>query len=193
MEASQSQGSLLAQLSTVPDPRQRQGRRYPLAGLLAILILAALHGHSSLRGMWLWAQAHQHLLLEALGFGTRGRLPALTTLWYVLQRLDVGALLQAVNAWAQGWGEARVLSLDAKCLRGSKRGELPAVQVLVVAAQQLGVVLQQRGVAGDVLEAALALLEEIPLEGKVVSVDAGLLQRRLVEQVVKKGADTSVG
>lgn len=167
------QRSLLDYLRMVPDPRGRQGRRYPLAGLLAILILAALHGQSSLRGMWLWAQAHQPLLLGALGFGTRGRLPALTTLWNLLQRLDVGALIRAVNAWAQGWGEVTVLSLDAKWLRGSKRGELAAVQVLVVAAQQLGVVLQQRGVEGDVLEAALALLEEIPLEGKVVSVDAG--------------------
>lgn len=190
---SQRGKSLLDYLRTVPDPRRRQGRRYPLAGLLALLILAALHGESSLRGMWLWAQAHQHGLLRPLDLWATGRVPGLTTLWKLLRRLDMGALLQAVNAWAQGWGEVRVISLDAKSLRGSKRGELAAVQVLVAAAQQMGVVLQQRGVEGDVLEAALALLEEIPLEGKVVSVDAGLLQRRLVEQVVKKGVVTSAG
>lgn len=60
------------------------------------------------------------------------------------------------------------------------------MQALVVAAQQLGVVLQQRCGEGDVLEAALAVLEEIPLDGKVVSVDAGLLQRCLVEHGVTK-------
>ncbi|MGC8877720.1 MAG: transposase family protein [Anaerolineae bacterium] len=73
--------SLLDYLGTVPDPRRRQGRRYPLAGVLAVLILAALHGESSLRGMWQWAQAHQDLLLKPLGFEARGRLPGLTTLW----------------------------------------------------------------------------------------------------------------
>ncbi|MCS7261563.1 MAG: transposase family protein [Anaerolineae bacterium] len=48
MSSSQSQKSLLDYLRTVPDPRQAQGRRYPLAGLLAVLILAALQEESSL-------------------------------------------------------------------------------------------------------------------------------------------------
>ncbi|MCS7260736.1 MAG: transposase family protein [Anaerolineae bacterium] len=166
MGSSQGRKSLLDHLRAVPDPRQRQGQRYPLAGLLAVLILAALHGQSSLRGMWLWARAHQQLLLQPLGFGARGRLPALTTLWNLLQRLDVGALLQAMNTWARDWGAVTVTSLDTRHLHTGKRGELPAVQALVLTAQQLAAVLQQRGVKGDALEAALALLEEIPLEAR---------------------------
>jgi hypothetical protein len=38
--------SLLGRLQTLPDPRRRQGRHYPLASLLGLLILAALHGES---------------------------------------------------------------------------------------------------------------------------------------------------
>ncbi|MCS7260359.1 MAG: hypothetical protein NZ765_06210 [Anaerolineae bacterium] len=57
-----------------------------------------------------------------------------------------------------------MVRLDVQSMRGSKRGELPAVQVPMVAAQRLGMVLQLRGMAEDVLEAALVLLEEIPLE-----------------------------
>ena len=34
--------NLLAELQTVPDPRGRKGRRYPLAGILRMLLLAAL-------------------------------------------------------------------------------------------------------------------------------------------------------
>ena len=45
--------SVLGRLQTLPDPRRRQGRRYPLAALLNMLILAALHGAPSWRGMWL--------------------------------------------------------------------------------------------------------------------------------------------
>lgn len=43
------------------------------------------------------------------------------------------------------------------------------------------------------MEAARTVLEEIPLGGKVVWVDAGLLQRRLVEQVMKKEAVHRLG
>jgi hypothetical protein len=43
---------LLDYLRTMPDLRCRQGRRYPSAGLWALLILAASHGESHLRGMW---------------------------------------------------------------------------------------------------------------------------------------------
>lgn len=43
--------SLLGRLRALPDPRRRQGRRYPLASVLGLLILAALHGETSLRGM----------------------------------------------------------------------------------------------------------------------------------------------
>jgi predicted transposase YbfD/YdcC len=50
--------------------------------------------------------------------------------------------------------------------------------------------IQQTAVEGqDELEAALRLLEEIDLEGKVVSADAGLLHASLAQKVVaKKGA-----
>ena len=48
--------SLLAWLAKLPDPRRRQGRRYPLAAVMGMLVLAAIHGESSLRGMWLWTQ-----------------------------------------------------------------------------------------------------------------------------------------
>ena len=50
-------------LTTIPDPRSRRGRHYPLFGLLAIVLLAAMHGERSLRGMWLWARARQDDLL----------------------------------------------------------------------------------------------------------------------------------
>jgi len=34
-------------LKTIPDPRSRRGRQYPLFGLLAIVLLAAMHGERS--------------------------------------------------------------------------------------------------------------------------------------------------
>ncbi|MCS7259272.1 MAG: hypothetical protein NZ765_00615 [Anaerolineae bacterium] len=42
---------MLDYLRTVPDPRHCQVRHYPLTGLLAVLILAALYRESHLHGM----------------------------------------------------------------------------------------------------------------------------------------------
>lgn len=43
-------GRIIAQ---VPDPRSRQGRMYPLAAILGMLLIGALEGEGSLRGMWM--------------------------------------------------------------------------------------------------------------------------------------------
>src|SRR5215210_2974127 len=42
---------LLAALERIPDPRRRQGRRYPLAYLLLFSVLAVLAGATSYRGI----------------------------------------------------------------------------------------------------------------------------------------------
>jgi len=180
--------SLLAYLREVPDPRGRQGRRYRLECLLAILILAALNGEQSLRGMWVWAQHHAEMLIEELQMWEVGRIPALDTFWNLMRRLDVEAFLRAVNRWLAAWEGVESLSLDEKVLRGSKREGEQALQVITAFAQRLGRVLEQVEVPeGDQTKAALALLEGVPLEGKVVTMDAGLLERPVVKTIVEKG------
>ena len=62
-------------LAPVPDPRRRQGRLYPLASVLGLLILASVDGESSLRGMWLWGREHWLQFAPALGFETGSRAP----------------------------------------------------------------------------------------------------------------------
>ncbi len=185
--------SLLDYLAMVPDPRRRQGRIYPLVGILAMLILAALNGQKSLRGMWIWAQKHWELFRKemALGFWAVGRLPCLTEIWNILTRLNTKALEEAITAWAKGWGCEEAISVDGKVLRGSKRKGLAALQVITAASQAMHTVLRQQGVEeGDMVAAAIELLKAIPLEGKVVSLDAGLLQRKVVEVVVEKRGPT---
>ena len=51
-------------LQTVPDRRKRRGRRYPVAALLIIGVLAKLAGQVSLRAISLWAQLRHHDLSE---------------------------------------------------------------------------------------------------------------------------------
>lgn len=82
--------------------------------------------------------------------------------------------------------------VDGKRLRGSKRSGEGALAVLTMAGQELGKVLAQRLVEEEnELAAALALLEEVPLEGSVVSAGAAMLKAPFVQKVVEKGGPTS--
>ena len=94
---------------------------------------------------------------------------------------------EAVRQWLKdSLGEA--ISVDAKSLRGSRR-ELPALSVVVAAGQKVQLVLAQEEVKGEnVIEAALRLIQGLPLEGRVVTLDAGLNQREIADAIVKKGA-----
>ena len=72
-------------LATIPDPRGSLGRRYPIQTLLAVLILAALGGQGSLRGMGLWARAPADQLTRQRPLH-RTRIPALETFRTLLCR-----------------------------------------------------------------------------------------------------------
>lgn len=180
-------GRIIAQ---VPDPRSRRGRMYPLAAILGMLLLGALEGEGSLRGMWMRGRKYWSALTQRLGVIGLPNPPVLTTVWYVLRQVDAEKLGQALSEWTGVEGEA--LSADGKHLRGSRREGEAALQVLALAGQKGGEVLAQRLVEkGDEGAAAIALLSEVLQEGQVVSLDAGLMERPVVKAVVKKGGTTS--
>jgi len=183
--------TVLQALKEIPDPRKRQGRQYPLYGLLAVLVLAAMQGERSLRGMWQWASGREAELLSypSLGFRAVKRVPGMATFWYALSKLSAGELERALQGLLGAEGE---LALDGKRLRGSRRDGETALQVITVAGTHLRQVWEQRAVeGGNELGAAIALLEDFPLEGKVISADAGLLQAPFVQKVVEKRGPTS--
>jgi hypothetical protein len=139
--------------------------------------------------MWLWARAHAEFLTSRLSFHHQ-RIPALETFRIILCRLDLAVLLEAFNAWLSVCDGERI-SLDEKALRGSKREVEPPWMVVCAFGQRVGVVGGEVLAQGqDRTEAALALLERVPLEGKLLTLDAGLMVRPVVRRVVEKGGRT---
>jgi len=194
MAESMQQEGLLGGFGRRNDPRSRRGRRYPLQGLLGMLILGALHGEKSLRGMWMWGCKHWASIRRPLGFVGNAHPPAYATVWYVVSALDSDALDGALQEWTLSWSGERVrsVSVDGKVLRGSRRTnpEQAALEVLTAAGQELKVVLGQRGVSGgDLVAATVELLKTMPLQGKLVTADAGLLCRPVVDAIRAGGGD----
>lgn len=183
-------GSVMERLGEIKDPRRREGKRYRLPGLIGMLVLAAINGERSLRGMWLWGRSHWGQIVDGLGMaGTKGA-PAYGTVWGLMAGLDSEELSKALSGEAQEGEDG--YTIDGKKLRGSKRATELALQVVTLAGAKYGEILGQKEVEeGDEVEAAIALLQEIPLQEKIVSMDAGLLQREVVKTITQKGGPTS--
>lgn len=184
--------SLLGRLKRIPDRRGRRGRRYPLAAVLGMLLLAAINGESSLRGMWLWCVQRWQRISRELGLMDVANPPALSTVWYILKDVDYAALEAQLSAWQESrWGQhIQHISLDGKQLRGSKREGQGALHVVVAVGHELKTVLrQQPAPEGDEVAATLALLASVPLAGRVVTLDAGLLNRQTTTCILEGGGD----
>ena len=185
--------SLYEWLGKVRDPRSRRGRAYPLRGILAMLILGALHGESSLRGMWMWGCKRWTEISWLLGFRGNPRPPAYSTVWYVLAALK-GEDLWPVREWMASClaGHHETISVDGKVQGGSRRLCPPqgALEEVTAVAQGLRTVLGQEEVGpGGQVAATVALLKKLPLRGQVVMADAGLLCRPVVNVVTQGGGD----
>src|SRR5271157_3715387 len=66
-----TEGSLLAFLATVPDPRSRHGRRHPLSAILSLVCCAIMCGAKSYAAIGQWAQDQDITLIHRLGFTRR--------------------------------------------------------------------------------------------------------------------------
>jgi hypothetical protein len=182
---------------TVPDPRQASGRRHPLEAILSLACAAMLAGCDSLLAIAEWGRdPHGGApLAQRLGF-TRTRTPCVATLHRVFRRLAVTAFERAVGAWAaaaaaalppRGAGEA--VAIDGKTLRGSRQPTVPAVQLLGALGHELGLVLAEVPVdaASDEVSALSAVLADLVVAGRVLTLDAAVTERPVAAAIVAKG------
>jgi hypothetical protein len=177
--------SLLGCLAALPDPRRRQGRRYPLPAILGLVLMGMLHGRDSLRGGWVWARQHWSLLWRPLG-GRSPHFPSYNTVRTLLLSLDADDVDRRLQPWLSRLLDHPLggISADGKVLRGSKRDQLPALHVVSLVAHDCASILAQRqAVDGDEVGALLVLLAEVPLAQRTISMDAGLLSGAVTQTI----------
>jgi hypothetical protein len=110
-------------LETVPDPRDRRGVRYPLAGVLALAVTATVAGCCSFAAIGQWAADTTAEKLASFGLAG-GNGPDESTLRKLFARIDADALDRALGTWM--WtrtvtvGQRRVIALDGKTVRGAR-------------------------------------------------------------------------
>ncbi len=183
--------SLAEHLARVPDPRQNSGKRHSLAALLNLVTVAVLSGLRSLEAIAQFGRSLSPATAKELGF-THAKTPCKSTLSVVLRAVDAAQLEQQLRAWAPQYDDGQgPLAVDGKTLRGSADGEAAAVHLLAVYAVNSGVPLAQMPVGEKTNEhkAALDLLRQLPLRGRVVTGDAMFTHRDFCTTVLEEGGE----
>jgi hypothetical protein len=144
-----------------------------------------LCGARSLYAISQWGRDQGLEVSQALGF-TRERTPCVSTLHQVFSRLDRDAFESALGQWLQQ-GEA--LAIDGKRLRGIHGEQLPGVHLVAAYAHQSGIVVGQQAVGNkrNELDAVPRLLEQLDLQGRVVTGDAQFTQKKVCRRIVAQG------
>jgi hypothetical protein len=182
---------LLAALEGIPDPRRRQGRRYPLAPLLLYSVLAVLAGAASYRGILVFIGVHRERLNATFGSRLR-RAPAVNTLRDLFLALDPAALEAAFRRHARALGEKapapgrRVIALDGKTLKRSfdHLNDRAAAHLLSAFACEAALILAHQEVrdAPEEVPAVQALIGDLGVRGVLFTADALHCQKNLRER-----------
>jgi hypothetical protein len=188
---------LIEVLAEIPDFRSNRGKRHALPAILALACSAMLCGSRSYTAIAEWGRNYGAHLMRALGFTRQP--PCAATLHAVLRRIDREALEAKLGAWAEGLlsgtpapqDTAEGLAVDGKTLRGSQKQGALGAHLLAALAHRLGVTLAQQAVADKTNEipAAIDLLRQLVLAGRVVTMDALLTQRPIAQQIGEAGGD----
>jgi predicted transposase YbfD/YdcC len=146
---------LLQALSAVPDPRCPRGLRYPLAGLLAVGVCAVMAGASSFSAIADWLHDLDDIARARLGFIKD--VPATSTMWRLLTRLDADLLATILAGWLRTRTGSpatvrrsryrQVIAIDGKTLRAARRPDGSQVHLLSALDTSTGIVLAQVTVA----------------------------------------------
>ena len=188
-----------AQAQTLNDARKARGRRYPLALIITIAVLAKLAGYSRVEAVADWAKLSQNEL--HLWFGTKSACMPHHTTWsrilgWAVSVGDIERVAQTALAQpADGAVPERcssVVAIDGKTIRGTiPHGQTQGVHLLAAYVPAQGVVLLQVAVdtKQNEIVAAPVLLGQLDLMGMLITGDALFTQRELSVQIVEGGGD----
>jgi len=188
-------GGLYAELEKLSDKRKSRGKRYSLALVIVLAVLAKLCGEDRPYGMAQWVSAREQGLRMALGV-TRQRLPCLNTFRRVLQgAVNLRQLQKTLNRFVSRrarMGYGTLIAMDGKSMRHTLiPGYERPLHLLAAYVPTEGVVLWQVALASteNEITAAPRLLRCVDLRQKIVMGDAIFTQRELSMQIVQAGGD----
>jgi len=187
--------SLYEYLRKITDTRQAKGKRYYLATLLLVMILAKMCGEDKPSGICDWVGKRVRLLKE-MKILKRPQAPCHMTYRRVLQKIvpadEWDKLLHDYHQQRLKTEQEITLTIDGKTVRGTiPRGEVRGTHLLTVYVPKQGLALVQAQVDQKENEIVVApqVLKQVNLQGAIVMGDAMHTQREISRKIVAAGGD----
>lgn len=185
-------GSVYDHFCKLTDLRSAHGKRYELAAILTIIVLAKLCGEDKPMGIAEWAKHRKEELLQLLHLNWR-RMPHPNTYRRILaHKVYVEEVERLVGEYNQCGEHGEVYAMDGKAIRGmrQKDEEGHAYCLSVYDVEQAKVLAQvEVGRKENEITKAPQALKSVEISQKVVTGDALYTQKALVTQILEAQGD----
>ena len=109
-------------LAKIPDPRRKQGIRYPLDKTLVLMLLGTMAGCIGYRSVARFYKANEKYLSKTLGF--KHGLPSHVSLTAIIENVDLTAFEKALTEWGISKLKSNnnappVIAIDGKSIKSS--------------------------------------------------------------------------
>ena len=186
--------SINTHFGEIEDPRAERTRAHYLVDIIVITLFAVISGADSWVGIETYGNSKQEWLKQFLALPNR--IPSHDTFARVFARLDPERLEVEFRNWVQtiaGELSAQVIAIDGKTSRGSYDREkgIKDLQLVSAWATSSRLVLGQEAVdkKSNEITAIPKLLEQLELEGCIITIDAMGTQKKIAQQICQSGAD----
>jgi predicted transposase YbfD/YdcC len=190
-------GSLGSYFESLSDPRHTRNRKHLLVDIVVIAVCGVICGCDGPTAIHRWAQHRASWLAQHLALPNG--IPSRDCIRRLLVAVKPEAFQRAFQAWiadaipADADRAGRLVAIDGKACRGShdRAKGLGMLHLVSAWATEEGIALGQ--VATDAksneITAIPQLLEQVDLDGTLITIDAMGCQKEIVEQVVAGGGD----
>jgi predicted transposase YbfD/YdcC len=171
----------------IKDPRAPDNQTYSLVNLLVMIISAILAGANTILDIHDYAHLKRQLFQRMLKIEEA---PSYDVFWWLLTRLNPKQLENSLVRWIQALPEEdkqKLIAIDGKHLRGASRN----AKIHLVSAWDsnrsllLGQVKAEE--KSNEIKAIPELLDNIDLNGAIVTIDAAGCQTEIVEKIREGG------
>ncbi len=202
--------SLVEILAEIPDFRKAKGKRHPLSAVLSLACTAMMCGYQSYGAIAEWGRNYDRRFTKALGF-IHKKTPCAATLHTIFGNIDVKLLELKLGIWAESILSHSVsqehesvadeavsdeaVAIDGKTLRGSLKQEANITHLLSAVSHRLGLTLAQCSVdlkdgnKTNEIGVMPEVLQNLVLEGKIITADAMHTQRETCQSIVDGDGD----
>jgi predicted transposase YbfD/YdcC len=189
--------SILSEFSDLEDPRSDINRVHLLGDIIVISIMAVIAGAEGPKAIGVWAESNQQWLRERLELP--GGIPSHDTIGRVLMTLKPASFQSCFERWIAMLSKRHpdsdldVVAIDGKALRRSHDQQAGLGPLFLVSAWavQRGISLGQLATAekSNEITAIPELLDQIDVQGSVVTIDAAGCQKKIAAKIIDGKGD----